>query len=140
MSINRKPRKTERPLCAQLHEDDGIDPKEYFRASPHRRDDRKTRQLCKQVYRTLSCLLAGQFGDPVLQDLSVQAVEPAPDASRLLVTVRLTTLRGQVSPEHVLASLARVRGALRCEVAASVRRRKAPELVYRLAGPVEMTP
>jgi ribosome-binding factor A len=140
MSFNRKPQKGQRPPCAQLDEDDGIDPREFFRESPHRRDDRKSRQLCKQVYRTLCFLLAGQFADPILQDLSVQSVEPAPDASRLLVTLRLTTLRDRISPEQALASLHRVRSVLRCEVAAAIRRRKAPELVYRLAGPEEVAP
>lgn len=121
-----------------MEEDDGIDPREYFRENAPRGDDRKTRQLCKQVYRTLSFLLAGEFGDAVLQDLTVLAVEPAPDASRLLVSVQLTTLRERVGPARVLESLGRVRGVLRCEVAAAIRRRKAPELIYRLVGPEEV--
>jgi ribosome-binding factor A len=80
------------------------------------------------------------FKGLVLQDLSVLSVEPAPDASRLLVTVQLTGLRDSVGPERVLASLQRVRSVLRCEVAAAIRRRKAPELIYRLAGPQEVGP
>src|SRR5204863_5055994 len=47
---------------------------------------RKTLQLCKEVSRTLSCAL-GAAGDARLRDMVVAAVDPAPDASRLMVTV-----------------------------------------------------
>lgn len=140
MKSNRKPRKPERLPCAQLESDDGIDPREFFRKSSRHRDSRKTHQLCKQVYRTLSYVLAGQFTDPVLQALSIESVEPAPDASRLLATVRLNTSSERVTAQQIMSSLERVRGALRCEVAAAVHRRKAPELAYRVAGPQEVMP
>lgn len=133
-------RKEERLPCAQIHPDDCIDPRDFFRTKTRRRDDRKDRQLCKQVYRTLCTLLAGGFADPVIQDLMVESVEPAPDASRLLVTVRPTTLADRVAPATVHQHLCRVATVLRIEVAAAICRRKAPELIYRVAGPEEVRP
>ncbi len=48
-------------------------------------------QLCHQVAETLEEVLA-ECGDVVLQDLRVLDVEPAPDASRLLVTVAVDAM------------------------------------------------
>ena len=95
--------------------------------------DRKAIQLCHQVAETLEEVLA-ECGDTVLQDLRVVDVEPAPDASRLLVTVAVDGLlqdrqdRGRVH-EH----LVRAAGHLRSEVASAITRKRAPVLVYRLA-------
>jgi ribosome-binding factor A len=121
--------------CAQTNWDDGIDPKELFRTRSGKGDDRKSRQLCKQVYRTLCCLLPGQFSDPLLQDLTVHSVEPAPDASRLIVAVRLNSPAGHTSEQQILDSLQRIRGRIRTEVAAAICRRKAPEIVFRVSPP-----
>jgi hypothetical protein len=51
------------------------------------RAEQKTLQLCRQVQRALSMSLAGECDDDVLRMLYVDAVVPAPDASRLLVRV-----------------------------------------------------
>lgn len=141
--MKRKPHRRQRSCCARRGEDDGVNPREFFKpdGAHRRRHDRKNRQLCKQVYRTLCTSLAGGYGHPILQDLCIDSVEPAPDASRLLVTVHLTTLAGRVAVGDVLAQLDRVRGPLRCEVAASLCRRKAPELCYHVTGaPAEVPP
>ena len=72
-----------------------MDPHSRIADSPWRRHlhgqspegpDRKAFQLCHQVAETLEEVLA-ECGDGVLQALRVLDVEPAPDASRLLVTV-----------------------------------------------------
>ena len=138
-----------RGLCAELGEDDGLDPRQLSRRqgrrgrarragpSPDLRPvDRKACQLCRQVAETLDEVLA-ECGDSVLQNLSVTGVEPFPDASRLLVTVRSLDGRAgtALGPEAVLDHLQHASGHLRCEVAASVSRKRAPLLVYRLADP-----
>ena len=61
----------------------------------------------------------------------VADVEPAPDATRLAVTL--------VVPETAQADTARARLALvaallRSEVAASIHRRRAPDLVFRVVA------
>jgi ribosome-binding factor A len=96
------------------------------------KSDRKARQLCSQVAETLSYVFAEQHGDDVLQSLSVLDVEPAPDASRLLVTVWAQLPSEDVSPERVMESLTRASGRLRTEVASAITRRRAPTLVYRV--------
>lgn len=124
-----------RPLCAEIHEDDGVDPHEFFKKYRDRpRSDRKARQLCGQVAETLGQVLAGQ-ADDVLCGLIVAAVEPAPDASRLLVTVRAPLPVEGAGPDEVLGRLERASGRLRAEVAAAITRRRTPTLAFRLAGP-----
>jgi ribosome-binding factor A len=76
-------------------------------------------------------------GDGVLQGLRVVEVAPFPDASRLLVTVASVDGKAEreYGPETVLEHLRHASGHLRCEVAAAVTRKRAPLLVYHLAGP-----
>ena len=118
-------------LCAEPGPDDGLDPR--FDERPTRsRATRKALQLCTTATQTLQSVLAGECGDDTLRDLTVLAVEPAPHAGRLLVTVRCAD-REHVSPEDVLDRVQRVAGMLRSELAAAVNRRRAPELVFRVA-------
>ena len=130
MSSNWKRVRRDSPLpCDAVGPDDLIDPKLLFRPSPQRRDDRSTRRLCGQVRESLMYALAGSCRDEVLQSLYVAEVEPAPDASRLAVTLEVA--------EAALADAARTRlalvaGMLRAEVAASIHRRRTPELVFRV--------
>ena len=49
--------------------------------------NRKALQLCGEVGRTLSQVLAWESGDDLLRDVVVDSVTPAPDSSRLLVIV-----------------------------------------------------
>jgi ribosome-binding factor A len=95
--------------------------------------DRKAIQLCHQVAETLEEVLA-ECGDSVLQDLRVVDVEPAPDASRLLVTVAVDgSLLDRQDRVRVHEHLVRASGHLRSEVASAITRKRAPVLVYRLA-------
>jgi ribosome-binding factor A len=91
--------------------------------------DRKTRQLCAQVHEVVSMALA-ECDDRVLEDVFVEAVEPAPAASRLCVVV--SAPEGTDAPETLLA-LARVRNRLRREITAAIHRKRTPELTFRLA-------
>jgi ribosome-binding factor A len=94
------------------------------------KNERKLQQLCRQVERALAYVVPGGLADPVLQDLSVAAVRPAPDASRLMIWFRT----GQPATEmpQILERLERVRRLLRSEVAAAVTRKRAPELAFHL--------
>ena len=105
---------------------------DFFAEPKKRKDDRKARQLCGQIFRALSCALAGQCRDEILQDLVVQSVSPAPNASRLLVTVYLGTRGPEIPPATVLQRLDLVRPMLRCEVASAIVRKRAPELTFQL--------
>jgi ribosome-binding factor A len=112
--------------------DDGVDPRERHTSGPsHTKTHRKARQLCWQVAEALDQALATQ-ADDLLRDLHVLDVEPAPDTARLLVTV--TSLAPEpLDPAQVLAHLDRASSRLRCDVAAAITRRRAPQLSFRLA-------
>ena len=113
--------------------EDGIDTRRFPRGGPSGRNHRKTRQLCSQIAEALSYVL-GQCDDEVLQALYVDSVEPAPNASRLLVTVGSLPAE-RLDPAAVLEHLGHASGRLRSEVAAAITRRKTPTLVYRYAIP-----
>lgn len=113
---------------------------DFFRRSNDRRADRKARQLCRQVLRTLNVALAG-CGDEILQDLTVLAVEPAPDAGRLLATVAPGFTARRAGFAGILERLDRAGGRLRSEVAEAIVRKRAPELAFTvLLTPGEVTP
>jgi ribosome-binding factor A len=122
------------PLCSELHEDDGVDPREFFRAGkPSRRADRKTLQLCSQVRDALSYLLAGDSGDELLALFQVREVRPAPDASQLLVIVQPVVQSAEpVDPMEILQRLHSASGRLRAGVAAAITRKRAPKLLYQV--------
>ena len=121
-------------LCAEVHEDDGDDPRlagRRGRPSKAEKEDRKTLQLCKQIGRALSLVLAGCCGDSVLGDVEVVDVVAAPDSGHLAVLVRLDSTASATPPEIVLERLNSARGFLRTQVAAEIRRRRVPELSFR---------
>ena len=131
-------RKRLQSLCTEVHPDDGADPRYFFRKDGDRKPGRrKAEQLAKQVGAILDSLLAGATADPVLNGLTVVAVEPAPDAATLLVTVTRTEGAEVTSPAAILAHLGRAAGWLRSEVATAITRKRAPMLVYRV---VELRP
>lgn len=94
--------------------------------------ERKTRQLCREVERTLVCAL-GDCSDELVRELVVVGVEPAPDASRLAVRVAMPS--GGADARLVIERLERMRGHLREQIARAVSRKRAPELTFELALP-----
>ena len=126
-----RPSKALPPLCGQLGPGDGIDPKDEIRSSAPRQADRKTWQLCRQVRDTLRYLLTAETADDRLQGLDVVAVDPDPDASRLLVTVAPLDPAGSVDGSDVSARLMSRAGFFRAEVARAICRRKTPTLTFQ---------
>ncbi len=139
-------RKVMARLCAEPSPDDGQGPHSrslIFQGDRHAHGrsqevvDRKALQLCHQVAETLDEVLA-ECGDGVLQALRVLDVEPAPDASRLLVTVAIDSPPDEgLNLRNVHDHLVRASGHLRSEVAGAITRKRAPVLVYRLAASPE---
>lgn len=126
-------RKTDdlRALCAHLHEDDGVDPREDKRrdATYSKKTDRKTRQLCKQVERTLQLALSALPQADALAGVSVWEVIPAPNAGRLRVAISVPQASRKAEVTAILEVHA---GRLRAEVAAAITRRRAPELTFEV--------
>ncbi len=140
MPLNNRQREQMLASCGEIQEDDGVDPRHFFKHDAGRsKRDRKTQQLCQQVERTLSLVLSGEFSDEVLLSLIVESVIPAPNASQLLVTVSVAS--GQedtVNSSVVLERLEQVTGRLRSEVARSITRKRAPGLKFRVVSALTM--
>lgn len=88
--------------------------------------------LCGQAERAIAMALAGECGDPVLQDLAVEAVLPAPNAGRLLVLVRPMT--SGALPLDLLERLEGAAPLLRRAVAEAIVRKRTPELAFQVAA------
>ncbi|HEY8429255.1 MAG TPA: hypothetical protein VIL20_12800 [Sandaracinaceae bacterium] len=99
-----------------------------FGAARSRREAIKDAQLCRVVRETLSLAIAESGGD-LLSSLFVVDVVPAPDASRLAVRVEAPA---ELDVREVREALERIGPRLRAEIAASVRRRKTPGLVFEV--------
>ena len=91
----------------------------------------KDLQVCRQVFDALTYALA-EIDDPVIDDLVLVSVTPAPNAAR--VQVNLVPANAGVDREAALARLTEVAADLRAEVAAELTRKRVPELVFQL-GP-----
>jgi ribosome-binding factor A len=118
--------------CDHINSDDFIDPKEYFRdQTDFSKQDRKALQLCRQVEQTLSYVLCDTDDASMLEMLQVVSVIPAPDASRLLVTLQADNSKNYDHPT-ALAAIEEHKGRLRTEVANSISRKRAPMLIYNV--------
>jgi ribosome-binding factor A len=138
MSLDKRTREQLLAHCGELHDDDGTDPREFFKPSrcgTEKRETRKARQLCRQVAETLDQILSGEANDDILRALRVADVIPAPDTSRLLVTLHIDCDPVDFDRPAVEERLAASRGRLRSEVAAAITRRKAPALAFEIVGP-----
>ena len=111
---------------------DDLGPDDFFESSRRRSCERKTQQLCAEVERTLAFLLEAESADDCLQGFYVEAVEPAPNASRLLVVLRPWGLAINHDLKAVLARLGEVKGYWRAQVAAAINRKKVPDLVFQV--------
>ena len=67
----------------------------------------------------------------MLAGLTVATATPAPDASRLLITV--LDPDGH-SADEIVARLVRIRGHLRAEVALGITRKRVPDLAFVVAA------
>src|SRR5262245_36648895 len=87
--------------------------------------DHRLEQVCAQAYEVLSLALEGECRDPLLQQLSVRAVLPDPDGSRLAVHVSAPA--GESAPA-ILAALERAKGMLRTQLAKETGHEREPDL------------
>lgn len=89
----------------------------------------KDLQVCRQVFDALTYALA-ELGDPLIDELVLVSVTPAPSAAR--VQVNLVPAHAGVDREAARARLAEVAAELREEVAAEITRRRVPELAFHV--------
>jgi ribosome-binding factor A len=111
--------------------DDETDPSRFFGDGRRsRKQSWKALQLCKQVERAAAVTLAGECESEALAGAVVAAVEPAPDAARLRVSVVLAPGRLGEDVGEARAALQRATPVFREEVARSIQRKRVPEIVF----------
>lgn len=89
----------------------------------------KDLQVCRQVFDALTYALA-ELDDPLIDDLVLVSVIPAPSAAR--VQVNLVPAHAGVDRNVALERLAAIAPQLRAEVAHEVSRRRVPELAFHV--------
>ena len=130
MARDRK-RRRESPRAGDVRAYDEPDPDVFFgETAPSRKGAFKALQLCKQVERAVSVTLASEWLDDVLVGACVVSVDPAPDASRLLVVVLLAPGRDLDAIGPARAALQAASSEFRAEVARSIHRKRVPEVVF----------
>ena len=117
-------------LCGELREDDGIDPKIYFKNKMNRKGDRKTKQLCQQVARTLNLCL-NDCDDPIVQSMCLINVIPAPDSSCLMVLVECDASEGQHA--DALMAIRNQTARLQFEISRAIHRKRVPNLIFSVS-------
>ena len=93
---------------------------------------RKTLQLCRQIAETLQLVLGSDSQGDQLLGLCVESVVPAPNASRLLVTVSSAEVTSAQESQAVLQELSAQTGRLRAEIAAAINRKRVPSIVFHV--------
>ena len=131
MSKKKPSRRELLPLCSELGPEDGSDPRLDPRPFAGKVANRKALQLCAQVADALAGFLAG-CGDDLLRELTVVSVVPAPNSSRLLVTVAPAVPGAAGNSASVLERLGHALPRLRAEAASAITRKRVPELAFRL--------
>jgi ribosome-binding factor A len=139
MALSKRARDQLRAHCVEIQEDDAVDPCRFFdNSKSDRKESRKAKQLCQQVAETLDQVLSGELQDELLCCLRVVSVSPAPDSSRLLVTLYANCPAKDFDQSLLEQRLAERKGRLRCEISAAITRRKAPTLAFNVIGPREL--
>jgi hypothetical protein len=133
MALSRKQRDQMRALCGEIHDEDGVDPRDFFRdgAASRHKNDYATLRLCAQVRQTLELVLPGALSAAGAA-ARVASVTPAPDASRLLASIAIDATTPEATKQWIETRLAELAPWLRSEVAASITRRKSPMLSWAL--------
>ena len=116
-------------FCATVYEDDGIDPREYKKRGQNnkrKKIHRKNKQLCSQVVQAINLAFA-EIDSDIVSTLYAREAIPAPNTSRLLVTI---VASGNNSIEEVQRELACFSGKLRYEISTVIHRKKVPSLAF----------
>ena len=98
-------------------------------APPTAHQTRKLAQLASQIGRSIEATLVGECRDEVLQNLSVESVEPAA-GNRMVVTLAIHPPGDALPREEVLARVEAHRPLLVEHVLRDVSRRSVPQLTF----------
>ena len=123
--------------CQSVHEDDGIDPRRYFRSEVINGAGSKCHRFCGHVAKVLNVVL-GSCGNPMLGRLFVVKVIPAPTLSRLEVVIDAAQVDSYVTDNAIRMEIDRASSHLRTEIGRAIARKYVPDLVFRFASPDEV--
>ncbi len=113
--------------CGEIHEDDGIDPRTYFKSKRNNKGDRKTKQLCQQVSRTINLCL-NDCDDPIVQSMFLVGVQPAPDSSCLLLHIECDV--DNFDHAAAMLSIRSQTSRLQFEISRAINRKRVPNLTF----------
>ena len=118
-------------MCGEIHEDDGIDPRTYFKSKRNRKENRKTKQLCQQVARTLN-LCINDCNDPIVQSMFLVGVVPAPDSSCLLIHVECDI--EEFDHSAAMMAIRSQTARLQFEISRAIHRKRVPNLTFSVSA------
>jgi hypothetical protein len=123
-----RPHREPRDLCAQLHEDDGVDSRKENRdrAQTERSFTLADRRLCKLARRAIDVAMLGFARDPVLSRLHAHSVTF--ERGRLVVVLTPDRPLDEEELNDARARAGAARGTLRAAVAHSIVRKRTPDL------------
>jgi len=121
-------------LCGELSSDDGLDPRLWNKRLSRKVDNRKSSQLCSEVRRVLSLVLANELKDPLLMAVRIVEVSPESTKQQLSIGVKVDEQCSDVREDQVMKSLAGIQGYLRSIIAESVHRKRVPALNFHYVG------
>lgn len=117
--------------CGEIHEDDGVDPRTYFQPRRNQKENRKTKQLCQQIARTINLCL-NDCDNPIVQAMFLVGVQPAPDSSCLLLHIEVDI--DDFDCDAALDAVRQQVPRLQFEIARSINRKRVPNLVFSVAS------
>lgn len=91
---------------------------------------RRQRRVAELIHRELSLLLMREARDPRLAGVTITEVRVSPDL--MVARIYFTVLGEPGQDKETLAALERANGYLRTQLAAQVRLRSVPELIFEL--------
>ncbi|MDF1813873.1 MAG: hypothetical protein P1V20_16850 [Verrucomicrobiales bacterium] len=124
--------------CDAVHLDDGVSPHELARQLRKEQRQQKSnrsryrlRQLCMQVLHGIDDALWCDCCDPLLSDLRTIDVKPVAGSSVLVATL-ITPEKDPETISLIHERLHLARGMIRSSVAGVIRRKKVPQLQFRV--------
>ncbi len=121
----------ERPLSDEYFADDGVDPRTYF-SNQKKKENHTKERLRKTVEDLASLILAFEIEDPILEGLEIvrtSCIRGGKGIEVAVVAPQDTTSEEALFIREKLPHVARM---IRAEVAQSLQRRRALEIVVRL--------
>jgi ribosome-binding factor A len=125
-------------LCADPRPEDGISPialkqqQQRQQRKDHPPSQARARQYCKAVHRALEAGLSHVIGDPRLQDLTIQSVEPLHAGGSNLLVIAAMPLTDPKTMKTLEQTLQKTAGLLRSVIATEIQRKRTPHLTFRV--------